>query len=218
MRKQLLASAAALITTPFMALAASASPCVSESVSVYEAPGFSCTVDGVTFSSISVNTIGLVTLGNFTPVINSTSTEFGLELNYAANTNGFNTAADVAWSYDVSGNLLDDAVAVFSGTTTGTGTSTLSETLSNNVTLALNSPGSTSVTFSPIASLQVIKDQNDFSGTSGSAESSILENEFSLTSTPIPAALPLFATGLVGLWGMGKRKSKKSKQNTALAT
>ena len=51
---------------------AQAAPCVSAPVATYTASGFSCNVDGFTFSNIVVNTTvtngGSVTLGNFTPV------------------------------------------------------------------------------------------------------------------------------------------------------
>jgi len=64
--------AAALMTTPPVGLPAWGAPCVSAPVAVYTAAGFSCNVDGVTFSNIVVNATvsngGSVTLGNFTPV------------------------------------------------------------------------------------------------------------------------------------------------------
>lgn len=213
MRKLGLATSAAVIATPLMALPAFAAACVSAPVSTYEAAGFSCSVDGVTFSDISVSTVGSVTLGNFTPFINSTGTEFGLSLNYSANANYTSPTADVAWQYNVSGNLLEDTYMAFTGTTTNGGTANMSETLSNGVTLSLNSPGSTSTTFAPIGSLSVIKDQDDFADSEGAtSSSSLLTNAFSLTATPAPAALPMFATGLAGFWAWGRKKRKAKGQ------
>jgi hypothetical protein len=90
--------------------------------------------------------------------------------------------------------------------------------LSNSITLTLTKAGTTSTTFTPIASLSVIKDQNDYSGSLGSSESSVVENEFSVTTTPIPAALPLFATGLVGLWGFRRKRSKRNRLGSAQAS
>ena len=55
-----------------------------------------------------------------------------------------------------------------------------------------------------------MKDQDNFAGSAGIATASILTNGFSLTATPIPGALPLFATGLVGFWGLRKKRSKQS--------
>jgi hypothetical protein len=221
MRRAYFLTTAAVITTTLMTLPAFASSCVTGTVASYETAGFSCNVGGVTFSDISVTTTvsgtGVVTLGDFTPFTNGA--ESGLALTYSANTGTFaGSQADVAWLYNVSGSLLDDAFMSFTGTTTGTGTQSLSETLSNGVTLSLNSAGSTTATFSPKGSLGVIKDQNDFAGSAGSAESSALENGFSLTTTPIPGTLPLLATGLVGLWGLRRKQSKRSQVDSALAT
>jgi hypothetical protein len=210
MRKLWLGTVAALIASPLLALPAAAAPCVTASVATYEAAGFSCSVDGVTFSNIVVSSIGNVTLGNFTPFVQGN--EFGLSLNYLAVAGS--TGADVAWSYNVAGNLLEDVYMAFTGTTTGTGTSSLSETLSNGTVLSLSSPGATSTTFPPTASLGVIKDQSDLTGTDGTSNSSLLTNAFSLT-TPIPGALPLFATGLVGLWGV--RKRRRNNKGSAVA-
>ncbi len=202
MRKLWLGTVAAVLASPLLALPAAAAPCVTASVATYEAAGFSCSVDGVTFSNINVSTIGNVTLGNFTPFVQGN--EFGLSLNYLAVASS-SSGADVAWSYNVAGNFLDDVYMAFTGTTTGTGTSSLSETLSNGTVLSLSSPGVATQTFAPTPSLGVIKDQSDLTGTDGSSNSSLLTNAFSLT-TPIPGALPLFATGLVALWGVRKRR------------
>ena len=64
--------AAALTTMSVMASPAWSAPCVSAPVATYTAAGFSCSVDGLTFSNVVVNTTvsngGSVTLGNFTPV------------------------------------------------------------------------------------------------------------------------------------------------------
>jgi hypothetical protein len=229
MRKLGLALVMGLLATPLIASAASAAACVTGTVASYEALGATgCTVGGVTFADINVSTTvsgsGAVTLGNFIPVINLSTGEFGLQLTYSANTGATaGSSADVAWTYQVSGNLLSDVVMSFTGAV-GTGsTAVASESLTNGTTLQLLAPGTTSATFAPVANLGVIKDQNDFNGsctpmnqaagTCGSS-SSILENDFSLTSaTPIPGALPLFATGLVGFWGLRK---KRSKQNASL--
>jgi hypothetical protein len=214
MRKLMLGTVAALIASPAFALPVSASPCVTASVSTYTAAGFSCSVGGVTFSNISVIPTtsggGTVSLTSFVPV--TIGNEFGLELIYAA-TAGSGAVADVAWTYDVAGNLLNDVFLSLAGNTTGTGTQTVSEVLSNGVTLSLDSAGTATQTFSPIANLFVVKDQNNFGNGDGTANASILTNAFSLT-TPLPGALPLFATGLLGFWGIRKRRGR---QNSAAA-
>jgi hypothetical protein len=195
-----------------MGLPAWGAACVTASVATYEAAGFSCSVGGVTFSNIVVNTLvtgsGFVMLGNFTPFI--VGNEFGLSLNYIATTGASaNSSADVAWTYNVSGSLLSDAFLSLAGNTTGTGTASVGETLSNGVVLSLSSPGSTTATFTPIGSLGVIKDQVDFSGAAGSASTSILQNAFSLTPVPGPiagAGLPGVVIALGGLVALARRR------------
>jgi hypothetical protein len=67
--------------------------------------------------------------------------------------------ADVAWTYNASANLLTDAFLSFAGNVTPR-TATISEILSNDVTLSLNAPGATSQIFpTPIGSVFAIKDQ-----------------------------------------------------------
>jgi hypothetical protein len=94
---------------------------------------------------------------------------------------------------------LVDAFATFAGTTTGTGHDDLSEVLSNGASLSLSAPGSTSAIFSAIGSLSVIKDQSDFAGSAGSADSSILGNGFSVKGVPEPSTWAMMALGFVGL-------------------
>ena len=199
------------------ASSALAAACATASVSVYEAADFSCNVGPVTFSDISVlsttNGSGVVVLTDFSPftAVVDGVTEFGLHLSFASDTGTTpGSLADVAWTFDVSGTpSLTDAFAVFAGTTTGTGTDDLSEVLSNGVSLTLNAPGATSAVFSAIGSLSVVKDQSDFAGSSGSADSSILGNAFSVTAAPEPSTWAMMLTGFVGLGFLGYRKACK---------
>src|SRR5437764_13837302 len=106
MRKQasIFSAAAALGIVAFVGTPAWGAACVSAPVATYTAAGFSCNVDGFTFSNIVVNTTvsngGSVVLGNFTPV-NPLPGEFGLLLNYTALAPAANATADITWSYNV---------------------------------------------------------------------------------------------------------------------
>jgi hypothetical protein len=201
--------------SPSSALAAA---CVTGSVSVYEAAGFSCNVGPVTFSNIAVvptaSGSGVVTLSDFSPFTTVVDgvTEFGLDLFYASDTGTTpGSQADVGWTYNVSGvPSLIDAFATFAGTTTGTGTADLSEVLSNGVSLSLAAPGSTSAIFSAIGSLSVIKDQMDFTGSAGSADSGILGNAFSVAAVPEPATWAMMGIGFALLAFAGVRRRKAS--------
>jgi hypothetical protein len=208
------------------ASSALAAACATASVGVFEAPGFSCNVGPVTFSDISVSSTvsgsGVVTLSDFSPFTTVVDgvTEFGLNLSFASDTGtSAGSQADVALTFNVSGApSLTDAFASFAGTTTGTGTDNLSDVLSNGVSLTLNAPGATSAMFSAIGSLSVLKDQSDFAGSAGSADSSILGNAFSVTAmpgvssvtaVPEPSTWAMMLAGFVGLGFLGYRKACK---------
>jgi PEP-CTERM motif len=211
--------AAALAAAPLVGMSpllggssALAAACATGAVSVYEAAGFSCSVGPVTFSNIAVTIpAGIVALGDFAPF--TIGGENGLTLSYSANTGNLpNSPADVQWAYSVSGTpSLEDAFASFAGTTTGTGSASVSETLSNGTTLSLTGPGSTTAMFAPIPPLAVLTDQNDFSGPAGSASSNLLQNAFSVTPPAVPEpstwAMGLIGFGLLGLLGYRKTRS-----------
>src|SRR5437764_11623333 len=104
-RRKTLAAAALAASSLLIGTSAIAGPtCVSAPVATYTTAGFSCTVDGLSFSNIVVNATvsngGSVTLGNFTPV-SPLPDEFGLLLNYTALAPGANATADITWSYHV---------------------------------------------------------------------------------------------------------------------
>jgi hypothetical protein len=63
--------------------------------------------------------------------------------------------------------------------------------------------------FSPIGSLNVIKDQNDFAGSAGSADSSILGNAFSVMAVPEPSTWAMMLVGFAGLGLAGYRRARE---------
>jgi hypothetical protein len=200
-----------------------AAACATASVGVYEAAGFSCSVGPMTFSDITVfptasgsGVVALSDFSSFTTVVDGV-TEFGLHLFYSSDTGTTpGSQADVGWSYHVSGvPSLTDAFATFAGTTTGTDTGDLSEVLSNGVSLSLSAPGSTSAIFSAIGSLSVIKDQSDFAGSAGFADSSILGNAFSVAVVPEPSTWAMMVLGFGGLGFVGWLGSRKTVPHAA---
>jgi hypothetical protein len=213
-RKQasIFSAAAVLGTVAFVGTPAWAALCVNAPVATYTTLGFSCNVDGFTFSNIVVNTTvsggGTVTLGNFFPV-NPLPGEFGLSLNYTALAPTANSTADVSWSYNVVGvPFINDAFLAFAGNTDGSGVARVSEVLSNGITLALNVPGSTTATFTPVSSLFVMKDQADFVGAAGgTSTTSLLTNAFSAVPGPIVGAgLPGLLAACSGLVFLARRR------------
>jgi hypothetical protein len=207
---------AALATTSLMVSPAWSAACVTAPVATYTAAGFSCSVDGVTFSQMSINTTvsggGSVTLGNITPlqqVVNG-MLENILSLNYTANAPAGATA-DVAWTYTVAADFLTDAFSSLSATDIGDAISSVNEQLTNGVTLNLNAPGTTTATFAPIASLGVINDQANV-GNTGQAIASILQNGFSTSAVPAPivgAGLPGLIAACGGLLALSRRRHRR---------
>jgi hypothetical protein len=141
--------------------------------------------------------------------------EYGLDLTYSSSTGATpGSTADVAWIYDVSGvPSLTDAYASLAGTSTGTGSIDVGETLSNGDSLSLSKAGSISTVFAAaVASLGVTKDQSDLAGSAGSSDSSILGNAFSVGGAiPEPSTWAMMLLGFVGLGYAGLRKSKKQR-------
>jgi PEP-CTERM motif len=87
--------------------------------------------------------------------------------------------------------------------------------LSNGVSLTLHAPGATSAVFNAIGSLSVVKDQSDFAGSAGSADSSILGNAFSVTGVPEASTWAMMLLGFAGLGLMGWRGSRRTSAHAA---
>jgi len=205
-----------LLSSPALAVSA----CLPGSVASYS--GVSCSVGPLTFSNISVTTTttGTAVISNQSFSIFNNGIEFGLILGYSAAAQ-FPPAlsnADLLWTYDVVANagfLITDAFLRLNSVTTGSGSSTVKEVLSNGVTLQIiqgalgNTTNPLTVFFPGVSSLSVSKDQATIVGASaGFSSTSELTNAFSVTAVPLPGALPLFVGGL-GLLGFLARRHRK---------
>jgi hypothetical protein len=215
-------------TTP-----ASAAACAAGAYSTYnpQNPGvggsITCTIDNLSFSNFSftgtaggganvptaasINIIPITTPGNegftFNPGF--------IEANGASQ--------DVEVNFEVTalnGAKITDLGIGFNGVASGTGSATsFSEQYCtggfgtcNNIFAVTNPPPvlSQEINIPATSTLFVVKDVGATAGTGGSASISAFANTFSQTEVPIPGALPLFATGLVGLWGLRRKRSKQS--------
>jgi hypothetical protein len=212
MKKLLLGTAMGAVGFLGASLSAHAGPCVTAPVATYTAAGFSCNVDGVTFSNLSltVNTGSIGSSPTISPLI--LGNENSLEVNYSA---GGGTTTDFTFQFTVTaalGSLLTDAFASL----TGLPPASLSESLLGNGNPSLGSvgnislilPGTSTQTISitpPQFSLLAVKDQ--LTGANG--EASALINGFSVSAVPGPivgAGLPGLIAACGGLIGLARRR------------
>jgi hypothetical protein len=194
-----------------------AATCTTAPVSTYTAAGFSCNIGGLTFSNIVVTPTlngGTVTLTDFTPV-NPTGGEFGLRLDYTASASGINVAS-VQWTYSVAGvPNIGDAYFAFDGSATGAAASVAFITLSNISGTRELSPIAPSfeTAFTLTSSINGNATQQNAGQMAGTATGRSLTQAFSGATPPaipLPATLPLFATGLIGLGLLGWRRKRKA--------
>jgi len=196
-----------------------AATCTTAPVSTYTAAGFSCNIGGLTFSNIVVTPmtdsggLGSVTLTDFAPV-NPVAGEFGLRLDYTASAPAFGFA-NVQWTYSVAGvPPISDAFIAFDGSAQGSIAQSFASISFNGGPNSTLTPGNPSLelAITLTSSINGNATQSN-SGGQGSATGRSLTQAFSGATPPaipLPAALPLFATGLVGLGLLGWRRKKKA--------
>lgn len=211
---------ALLIVTLFLATSSMgwAVACSSATLNVDDASGFSCSIDGKTFSNFgysatasggatvvpdtAVNVIPCPSASPFCVVIPTGEEGFVLTAPWGVTSN---QAQDSAITYTVSSTTpLFDALLLHGGFgQTGTGFASVAETLSNGGSLFLSDPpgfpSSVTLTFAPAFSMTVLKDIEVNGGTSGTAAISEVANGWSQMVVPEPASMTLLATGLAAI-------------------
>jgi len=220
--RSLVGVAAALIATPLMGLPALGAACVPGTVASYELLGSTgCSVGNLTFFNIDIEGTAGVSFASLNPF--NQFGEFGLELRYSANVSGANLSTDVTWLMNVTaapGVLISDAFASINGTVTGTGSVSLGESIfdasrppPNQIgSISLTAPNTSDVVFfdPAVERIFVSKDQANFTGTNGSAFTSILVNAYSVVPGPIAGAgLPGLVAACGGLLGFARLRRRR---------
>ena len=188
-----------------------AGTCTSAAFNTYFAGGFSCTVGDVEFSDFS-NFFDTVTPtpGGPTPItplsINVTpsgSDATTLNLTFTFNTLSVNSnqTSTVSFDYTVTplpGFALSRGDEFYYGYLySGTGTTSVNEFYSGILAFPDTAP-------------LLQHDSIEASGGTGGVSGIHLEDSWYVAATPVPAALPLFATGLGALGLLGWRRKRKA--------
>lgn len=205
-----------LLTTIFLCIGCTAwaGTCAIGTLAIYDTAGFSCTLDGFTFSnfSYSASASGGASAPDaagvaVTPI---TGTETGLQFN-AAWIVGSGQTEDAAIGYTVTcPSCITDLVLTMTGAATGTGIGGVAEQAGALPSLGVSTggPSSASETFAPVSSLSVTKDIGVSGGANGTAHISVVDNLFSRTAIPEPSLL-LVCTGLLGLIPLARRRLQR---------
>jgi len=199
------------------AVSAHAATCPTALASAYV--GLTCTVGQLEFSNIVIapnpQGSGFISPITVSPFLGGV--ENGLTLSFNANTGILGGSTDIAWTYNVrtlDGPIIDAFLAMTGDAILPPSSISVSEVLSNGVTLALHAAGTTTAFFDPILGLSVFKDQFNFAGVGGLATTSTLTNGFSVV--PIPGAALLMGSAL-GFAGFGAWRRRRREASPALA-
>ena len=192
-----------------------AGACGTGTLATYDAVGFSCTIDGLTFSGFSYSTSasGGATAPDASGVtVIPQSTGFLFQAFWAA---GPNQTEDSLINYTATctsgANCITDLFLQMVGGASLTGAASVAETASNGASLLVFAGGGTSLltdsqTFSPVETLSVQKDIGVGGGTGGAGHISGAYNLFSTTSTVPEPALAILCAGMLFVIPAARRK------------
>ncbi len=218
----------ALLLVPLllaMSAVAHASPCLSGVLNTYEAPGFSCGIDALTFSSFGYSAVGtggallvLPSSVSVTPCSGCTTPgEFGFQfLAPWSVSSGQTQETLISFAVSCACALVDAASSISGFGFSGSGSALVTETLSNGTVLFLMASSGgvkpfDSATFAGVTTINVVEDiklnGSGALGGIGSAGISALSSTFSTGATPEPSSLLLLGSGIIALGGYRRRRS-----------